>query len=153
MPDPIAALCDNYNKRLSAEYKIHWQDIPLEGRGKNQSSKNIKRRETTRIVEAVPSGSRVIALDERGKQYSSSQFAVQLEQWLQNYKHVSFVIGGPDGLDFDVDVPGTKQKSGWADDKWALSNLTFPHALVRVMLVEQVYRAWSLKAGHPYHRE
>jgi len=153
MPTWVVDACADYNKRVSAEYKINWQDLPLETRSKNQSVSNIRARETRRLVEAVPAGSYLIALDEKGKHYSSTDFSTKLEKWMQSYKHISFVIGGPDGLDFDTDLSvGSGANSGWDDSRLSLSAFTFPHSLVRVLLAEQIYRAWSLRAGHPYHR-
>lgn len=160
MPEWVDNVCADYNKRLGNDYRIQWTDLALEQRGKNQSIAQIKQRETQRLVEAVPAGSCVVALDERGRSFNSQQFSRQLENWLQHYKHVSFLIGGPDGLDFELETSGGKKagnskkvKGTWADVKWSLSELTFPHPMVRVILAEQIYRAWSLKSGHPYHRQ
>ena len=153
MPGWVDDVCADYNKRLSNEYKIKWTDLSLEPRNKNKSVKQIKQKETQRLVDAVPSGSWIVALDERGRQYGSERFAKELEGWLQHHKHVSFVIGGPDGLDFKLESTERKSGGNWANCQWSLSELTFPHPMVRVLLSEQIYRAWSLKTGHPYHRE
>lgn len=154
MPDWVTAVSADYNKRVSAEYKINWIDLRLEPRSKNQSISSVRTRETRRLVEAVPAGSYIVALDERGTQYDSKNFSQKLESLMQHYKHVSFVIGGPDGLDFSLESEvSSGSQGGWANGKWSLSELTFPHPFVRALLAEQVYRAWSLKSGHPYHRD
>ena len=97
------------------------------------------------ILDAVPKGGSIIALDERGKSVTSQGLSVMLSGWMQDGSHPVFVIGGADGLD-----PAVKDK---ADKIISLSALTLPHAMVRVVLAEQLYRAWSILARHPYHRE
>lgn len=154
MPNWVTTVSADYNKRVSADYKINWIDLRLEARSKSQSINNVRTRETRRLVEAIPASSYTIALDERGKQYDSKKFSQKLESLMQHYKHVSFVIGGPDGLDFDLELEvSSSPHEGWANSKWSLSELTLPHPFVRVLLAEQIYRAWSLKYGHPYHRD
>jgi len=97
------------------------------------------------ILDAVPKGGSIIALDERGKSVTSQGLSVMLSGWMQDGSHPVFVIGGAEGLD-----PAVKDK---ADKMVSLSALTLPHAMVRVVLAEQLYRAWSILARHPYHRE
>ena len=97
------------------------------------------------MLKALPDPAYVIAFDEHGKNWSSTGLATQLESWMANYPHVVFLIGGADGL-----AESCKQR---ADQLWSLSALTLPHALVRVVLTEQIYRAWTLIQGHPYHRD
>jgi len=97
------------------------------------------------ILDAVPKGGTIIALDERGKSVTSQGLSVMLAGWMQDGSHPVFVIGGADGLD-----PAVKDK---AEKMVSLSALTLPHAMVRVVLAEQLYRAWSILARHPYHRE
>ncbi len=94
---------------------------------------------------AVPRGARVVALDERGAQWTTRQLAGRLESWLQGGQDVALLVGGPDGLS-----PGCRDG---AHELWSLSPLTLPHALVRIVVAEQIYRAWSMLRGHPYHRE
>jgi len=97
------------------------------------------------ILDALPKGGTIIALDERGKSVTSQGLSVMLSGWMQDGSHPVFVIGGADGLE-----PAVKDR---ADKMISLSALTLPHAMVRVVLAEQLYRAWSILARHPYHRE
>ena len=97
------------------------------------------------MLKALQAPAYVIALDERGKNWSSTDLAAELESWMANKPNIVFMIGGPDGL-----ADSCKQR---ADRLWSLSPLTLPHALVRVVLAEQIYRAWTLVQGHPYHRD
>jgi 23S rRNA (pseudouridine1915-N3)-methyltransferase len=101
--------------------------------------------EAERIQGAIPRGSRIVALDERGTALTSAGLAQRLDTWRQTADDVALLIGGPDGLD-----PALRSA---AQERIRLSDLTLPHAMVRVLLAEQLYRAWSLNAGHPYHRE
>ena len=102
-------------------------------------------KEAVKITAAIPKGSRIIALDERGKDQTTQNLATQLADWRQEGFDITFLIGGADGLD-----PSLKEK---AQAIWRLSSLTLPHAMARVLLVEQLYRAWTILQGHPYHRE
>ena len=96
------------------------------------------------MLAAIPKGDRVIALEVLGKNWSTEQLAAQVEDWRMDGRNISLLIGGPDGLD--------SRCSAIADQKWSLSALTLPHPLVRVMLAEQLYRAWTVIQGHPYHK-
>ena len=96
------------------------------------------------MLAAIPAGSIVIALDVLGKSWSTEQLASQLDQWLASGQDVALLVGGPEGLS-----PACLQR---ADLKWSLSALTFPHPLVRIILAEQLFRAWSILSNHPYHR-
>ena len=96
------------------------------------------------MLKSLPDNAYVVALDERGKSWSSKELSSRLEGWMTHEPHVIFLIGGADGL-----ADSCKQR---ADQLWSLSELTLPHALVRVVLAEQIYRAWTLVQGHPYHR-
>ena len=102
-------------------------------------------KEAVKIAAAIPKGARVIALDERGKDQTTQQLATQLANWRQEGIDIAFLIGGADGLDASL-----KEN---AQALWRLSSLTLPHAMARVLLVEQLYRAWTILQGHPYHRE
>ena len=102
-------------------------------------------KEAVKILAAIPKGSRVIALDERGKDQTTQNLATELANWRQEGFDITFLIGGADGLDADL------KKNAQA--VWRLSSLTMPHAMARVLLVEQLYRAWTILQGHPYHRE
>jgi 23S rRNA (pseudouridine1915-N3)-methyltransferase len=135
----------DYQKRLPTEYKLNLITIPLSKRNKNsQISKHIAEEEK-KILAAIPKRSRVIALDVKGQMWSTQQLAQSLQQWQLERQDISLLIGGPDGLG-DMCINN-------AERIWSLSPLTLPHALVRIIVVEQLYRAWSLLSGHPYHRD
>lgn len=135
----------DYQKRLPAEYKLNLITIPLSKRNKNsQISKHIAEEEK-KILAAIPKRSRVIALDVKGQMWNTQQLAQSLQQWQLERQDISLLIGGPDGLG-DTCI-------NHAERIWSLSPLTLPHALVRIVVAEQLYRAWSLLSGHPYHRE
>lgn len=135
---------DDYANRLPAECRLDLQEIPVAQRGKNPDIARLKRAEGERMVKAVGRGDRVIALDERGEAWSSEALARQLQNWLQDGRDVCLLVGGPDGL--------SPECLAVAERRWSLSALTLPHALVRVLAAEQLYRAWSLLGNHPYHR-
>lgn len=102
-------------------------------------------REGEQILKAIPDGDRVIALDVGGKTLSTPELAAQLADWQMSGENYSMLIGGPDGL--------SRECLGRADRCWSLSRLTLPHPLVRILLAEQLYRAWTITVNHPYHRE
>ncbi len=135
---------DDYAKRFPPELRVELKAIKTEGRDSRTVSA-IMAAERERIEAAIAKGSRVVALDERGTALTTVALAEQLTQWQLQGDPVALVIGGPDGLD-----PAFRQA---AHQRIRLSDLTLPHAMVRVLLVEQLYRAWSINAGHPYHRE
>ena len=116
----------------------------MAARGKNQSADAAIRAEGKSILAELKPGERMIALDERGEQCGSTALADRLAEWQADGRDLCFVIGGPDGL--------APECTASADQCWSLSRLTLPHGLARVLLVEQLYRAWSLSTGHPYHR-
>ncbi len=143
LPDWAQTACDEYLKRFTPEFRVEVKTVRAEVRsGKPVSA--LLQAERERIESAVSRGSRVIALDERGAGLSTPALAERLLVWQQEGTDVAWLIGGADGLD-----PGLKQG---AHERIRLSDLTLPHALVRVLLLEQLYRAWSINANHPYHR-
>lgn len=133
-----------YAKRLPRELKLVWQEIPLARRGKDTAAPAVCAAEGEQILKAIPAAERVIALDVQGKRVSTEELARQLEAWQMSGDNYSILIGGPDGLS-----PGCLAR---ADLCWSLSDLTLPHPLVRVLLAEQLYRAWTITVNHPYHR-
>jgi 23S rRNA (pseudouridine1915-N3)-methyltransferase len=144
VPDWAQTAWDDYAKRFPHEIKVELKAIKTEPR----SSKTVEQlvaAERKRIEEAIPKGARVVALDERGTSLRTTALAERLTEWQLGGGDVALVIGGPDGLD-----PGFRQG---AHERIRLSDLTLPHAMVRVLLIEQLYRAWSINANHPYHRE
>ncbi|HEY6131337.1 MAG TPA: 23S rRNA (pseudouridine(1915)-N(3))-methyltransferase RlmH, partial [Halioglobus sp.] len=124
--------------------KLVWREIPLARRGKDIAALQLSATEGEQILKAIPSDERVIALDVEGKRISTGQLAQQWETWQMSGYNYSFLIGGPDGLS-----PACLAR---ADQCWSLSDLTLPHPLVRILLVEQLYRAWTITVNHPYHR-
>ena len=144
MPDWVKAGYTDYAGRLTRECTLHLIEIPAGQRSGNPDLARIIRAEGERLLAAVPPHSRLIALDERGQQWSTAELAEQLSLWLREGGDVSLLIGGPDGLDSACRTR--------AAQLWSLSRLTLPHPLVRVLVAEQLYRAWSLLHHHPYHR-
>jgi 23S rRNA (pseudouridine1915-N3)-methyltransferase len=135
----------DYQKRLPAECKLNLIAIPLSKRTKNSLISQHIAEEEKKIVAAIPKRSRIIALDSRGHMWNTQQVAQSLQQWQLERQDISLLIGGPDGLGHTL--------LNNAERIWSLSPLTLPHALVRIVVAEQLYRAWSLLQGHPYHRE
>jgi 23S rRNA (pseudouridine1915-N3)-methyltransferase len=145
VPDWAQTAWDDYAKRFPPELKVELKAIKTEPRSNNKNTAALMAAERQRIEAALPKGTRVVVLDERGKATSTAQLAARLTEWQLGASDVALVIGGPDGLDPDF------RKA--AVESIRLSDLTLPHAMVRVLLIEQLYRAWSVNAGHPYHRE
>jgi len=145
MPGWVEAGYGEYAKRLPAECALKLVEIPMAKRGKGNSDvAKLMTQEAERITAAIPRGARVVALEVGGKAWSTEQLAQRLEQWLGDGRDVALLVGGPDGLD-----PTLSKR---ADEQWSLSPLTLPHPLVRILLAEQIYRAWSILGNHPYHR-
>lgn len=134
----------DYTRRLPREIRLEWRELPLARRGRDTSPEQLRLREGEQILKALPASDRVIALDVRGAAWSTEQLAQQLADWQMASPDVSLLVGGPDGLS-DACLQRAQQR-------WSLSALTLPHPLVRVIIAEQVYRAWTITAGHPYHR-
>lgn len=144
LPDWAQSAWADYAKRFPAELKVELKAVKTEPRG-SRSLPSLLAAERERIEAALPKGCRVVALDERGTTLSTVALADKLRVWQMDADDVALVIGGPDGLE-----PAFRQV---AHERIRLSDLTLPHALVRVLLIEQLYRAWSINAKHPYHRE
>ena len=144
MPAWIETGFQEYAKRMPPECRIILKEIKPVERSGSRTAETVMAQEREKIEAALPKGARVIALDERGRDWTSVQLSQQLVQWQQDGRDVAFVIGGADGLD-----PGYK---AGADTLIRISSMTLPHGMVRVMLAEQLYRAWSITQNHPYHR-
>lgn len=144
MPDWVQTAFDDYVRRLPRELRMELVEIPLAVRGKNADIARARQLEGERVLKALPENMRTVALDERGAGWSSLDLADQLKRWQQDGRDVALLVGGPDGH-----APEVIKR---AEQKWSLSPLTLPHALVRVLIAEQIYRATTLIAGHPYHR-
>lgn len=134
-----------YAKRLPRHCTLHLTEIPLKKRIKNTDIAKIQRQEEASMLAAMTVSTRhVVALDERGQLWNTVQLSKQLEHWLARYHTVALLVGGPEGLS-----TACLQR---AQQQWSLSTLTLPHPLVRIIVAEQLYRAWSLLSHHPYHR-
>ncbi|WP_042422830.1 23S rRNA (pseudouridine(1915)-N(3))-methyltransferase RlmH [Comamonas granuli] len=144
VPDWAASAYEDYAKRFPPELKVELKAVKTEPRG-SKTLEVLLAAERERISAAIPRGARTVVLDERGTALTTKALAARLQAWQLEGDDVALVIGGPDGTD-----PGLRQA---AHERIRLSDLTLPHAMVRVLLIEQLYRAWSLNAGHPYHRE
>ncbi len=144
VPDWAQTAWDDYAKRFPPELRLELKAVKTEPRG-SRTVEQLMAAERKRIEEAIPKGTRIVALDERGTPLSTMALAAKLKDWQLGGDDVALVIGGPDGLE-----PAFRQG---AHERIRLSDLTLPHAMVRVLLVEQLYRAWSINANHPYHRE
>ena len=143
VPDWAQTAWDDYAKRFPPEIRIELKAVKTEPRG-SKTLETLYAAERARIEAAIPKGARTVALDERGEALNTPALARRLAQW-QELGDVALLIGGPDGLD-----PALRQT---AHERIRLSDLTLPHAFARVLLIEQLYRAWSVNAKHPYHRE
>ncbi len=144
VPDWAQAAWEDYAKRFPPEMRLELKAVKTEPRA-SKTLPSLLAAERERIEAAIPKGARVVALDERGTALTTVALAARLKDWPLENDVVALVIGGPDGLD-----PAFRQA---AHERIRLSDLTLPHAMVRVLLAEQLYRAWSINAGHPYHRE
>jgi len=144
VPDWAQTAWDDYAKRFPSELRVELKAVKTEPRG-SKTLEQLYAAERIRIEAAIPKGTRIVALDERGTTLTTVALASKLKSWQLEGDDVALVIGGPDGLD-----PAFRQS---AHERIRLSDLTLPHAMVRVLLVEQLYRAWSINANHPYHRE
>jgi 23S rRNA (pseudouridine1915-N3)-methyltransferase len=136
---------DDFAKRFPPELKLELKAVKAEPRDSGKTAAQMMAAEAQRLVAACPRGARRVVLDERGTRLSSAELARRLTTWQADGRDVVFLIGGPDGLDAALKAS--------ADETARLSDLTLPHAFVRVLLAEALYRAWSIQAGHPYHRE
>jgi 23S rRNA (pseudouridine1915-N3)-methyltransferase len=144
MPDWAQTAYDDYAKRFPPDCRVEIKTVKTEPRA-SKTLDTLLTAERVRIEAAIPKGARVVALDERGIALTTMALARHLHEWQMGGDDVALVIGGPDGLD-----PGFKAA---AHLRVRLSDMTLPHALARVLLIEQLYRAWSVNANHPYHRE
>jgi len=145
MPDWITAGFNEYAKRMPREARIELLEIKPEPRSTGKNTAQIMEAEAQRILAALPQNCLRIVLDERGAQPTTRQLAAQMQDWMRAGRDVAFIIGGADGLHESVKRA--------AQQMMALSSLTLPHAMVRVLLAEQLYRVHSMMHNHPYHRE
>jgi 23S rRNA (pseudouridine1915-N3)-methyltransferase len=144
MPEWVNEGYREYARRLPRECRLKLTEIPLGQRARSKTVERAVAEEGKRMLAEISPGEHVIALDVKGRNWSTEQLAVQFQQWMLAGRGISLLVGGPDGLS----APCLER----AQQRWSLSPLTLPHALVRVLLAEQLYRAWTLTVGHPYHR-
>ncbi len=145
MPAWVTAGYQEYAKRMPRDVKVELQELALGQRSKNNP--DIPRamvQEGERMLAAIPEGDRVIALEVGGKNWSTEQLAERMSHWQMHGENCTLLIGGPDGL--------AQSCIARAQDKWSLSALTLPHPLVRIVLIEQLYRATTILHNHPYHK-
>lgn len=133
-----------YQKRLSRDWTLQLQEVPIARRSRNATTEKLKQQEAERMLALRKPGALLVALDSTGVQMSTERLAASLDNWARDYGKVQFLIGGPDGL--------SKACLEAAGTIWSLSPLTFPHFLVRILVAEQLYRAWTVLNNHPYHK-
>ncbi|WP_447528509.1 MULTISPECIES: 23S rRNA (pseudouridine(1915)-N(3))-methyltransferase RlmH [unclassified Vreelandella] len=144
MPGWVEEGVDTYRKRLPREFALEVEEIALGARGKNADIAKARALEGQRIREKLRGDELIVALEVNGKRITTEQLAREVGEWRMDGRDIVLLVGGPDGLEPSV--------SALAHKTWSLSGLTLPHPLVRVLLAEQLYRAWTLFIGHPYHR-
>ena len=144
MPDWVEQGVAEYRKRLPHELNLEIKEIALGKRGKGADINRAIQAESEQMLAAIGKGDSVIALEVTGKSWSTEYLAQELQQWQLEGNNISLLVGGPDGLSSDCLAKASR--------KWSLSALTLPHPLVRIVLAEQLYRAWTINHNHPYHR-
>ncbi|MCE8002487.1 23S rRNA (pseudouridine(1915)-N(3))-methyltransferase RlmH [Billgrantia ethanolica] len=144
MPGWVNEGVEEYRKRLPRDFALEIEEIAPGQRGKNADTAKAVALEAKRIRERLRGDEFVVALEVGGRAWSTERLAQEAESWRLEGREVVLLVGGPDGL--------APELSAGADRRWSLSSLTLPHPLVRVILAEQLYRAWTLLVGHPYHR-
>ncbi len=144
MPPWVDQAVAAYSARMPAEMRVEWREIKAEPRSGSGSPSAWMNREAARIRAALPEGARCVALDEHGSDLDTCGFATRMSSWREVHRSVALIIGGPDGLDATL--------KNECPERLRLSSLTLAHPLVRIVLAEQIYRAWSVISGHPYHR-
>lgn len=145
MPGWIQAGYDEYAKRMPRECELVLKEIAPGKRGKSGDAARAIKDEGERMLAAIGKDNHVVTLDVPGKPWSTPELSQALKRWLESGQNVALLVGGPEGL--------SDEAKKIARESWSLSNLTFPHPLVRVIVAEQIYRAWSILNHHPYHRE
>lgn len=144
MPGWVTTGYQEYAKRLPSDFQLELVELPVGHRGKGADLARAIKSEGDAMLAAIPKGDKVIALCVDGRNWSTEKLSEQAEEWRMEGFNISLLVGGPDGLD--------SRCVAIADQRWSLSALTLPHPLVRIVLAEQLYRAWTLLQGHPYHK-
>jgi 23S rRNA (pseudouridine1915-N3)-methyltransferase len=135
---------ENYVQRLPRQWQFRLDLIAIAPRSKSSAAETAKIAEGQKVLAQVKAPECVVVLDERGKEFNSRELAARLDDWQSDGRDLAFLIGGPDGV--------SEECMERADLRWSLSRLTLPHGLARVLFAEQLYRAWTMTTGHPYHR-
>jgi 23S rRNA (pseudouridine1915-N3)-methyltransferase len=144
MPAWVIEGYEEYAKRITDDCQLEMVELPMQKRMKNSNVDQLKDKEGKAILATLKQGEKIVVLDVLGKLISTPQLADSIKEWQRSGRNVAIVIGGPDGL--------SKEVLDKAEAQISLSKLTMPHPLVRVLIAEQLYRAWSINHGHPYHR-
>ncbi len=144
MPSWVGQGYEEYAKRLPRECELVLKEVMPGKRGKNSDVARIVRDEGERMLQAVPTKAHIVTLDISGKPWTTVDLSVAMKRWMESGQNVALMIGGPEGL-----ADSVRDK---ANESWSLSKLTFPHPMVRILVAEQLYRAWSILNKHPYHR-
>jgi 23S rRNA (pseudouridine1915-N3)-methyltransferase len=145
MPAWVNSGFEEYQKRFPRDMSLDLIEITPQKRGKKAELEKIKNQEGEALLAAIPKGNRIVTLEVHGRPWTTPQLAKQMAGWQMDGRNVSLLIGGPEGLS-DACLAAAEQR-------WSLSPLTLPHPIVRVIVAESLYRAWSLNNNHPYHRE
>lgn len=143
-PDWVLTGFNEYQKRLPKDWQLNVRELAVSKRHKGEPVEKHIEDEGKRMQSVLNTDGIIVALDSRGTNWSTLDLSKKLSEWQYDYKQVQFLIGGPDGL--------SKECLSVAREKWSLSRLTFPHFIVRILLAEQLYRAWSVLNNHPYHK-
>lgn len=143
-PSWVDTAFESYVKRLPRQWRFRLELVATAPRSKKSSGEDAKKAEGDKILAKIKDAECVVILDERGQEFSSRELAQKLADWQTDGRDLVFVVGGPDGVSEECQLR--------ADLRWSLSRLTLAHSLARVMFIEQLYRAWCLVSGHPYHR-
>lgn len=145
MPTWVEIGYKEYARRFPKDMPFELLEISAGKRGKNADIKRILEQEGIKTMQAIPKGNRIVTLEVTGKPWTTEQLAVELDKWKHDGRDVSLLIGGPEGL--------APECIAASEQRWSLSPLTLPHPMVRVVVAEALYRAWSVTTNHPYHRE
>ena len=145
MPAWVGLGWAEYARRFPRGVRLELREIPAIKRARNAEIDVIRKREGGALLAAIPASDRVVALHVDGRQCATAELAERMREWLQTGRDLSFLVGGPEGL-----ATACLERAEW---RWSLGRLTFPHPLVRVILAEQLYRAWTITHNHPYHRQ
>ena len=144
MPNWVTRGYEEYARRLPPDYSVQLVEIPAGKRNKGVDLARITQKEGQLMLAAVPARARVVSMDVKGRPWSTEELAKEMENWRHDGRDVALLVGGPEGL--------SSECLESAEQSWSLSNMTLPHPLVRIVVAEQLYRAWSILNNHPYHR-